>query len=60
MINLNEPFTFENSSNPWLMDKVDDSNVLIFNRKKYTVNINTQLADSRASSGAWDWDRGLH
>lgn len=37
MINLNEPFTFENSSNPWLMDKVDDSNVLIFNRKKYTA-----------------------
>ena len=37
MINLNEPFTFENSSNPWLMDKVDDSNVLIFNGKKYTA-----------------------
>lgn len=28
----------------------------IYEKKAFTININTQLADSRASSGAWDWD----
>ena len=37
MVNLGEPFTFENSSNPWLMDKNDDSKVLLINGKKLTA-----------------------
>lgn len=28
----------------------------IYNNKKYTVNINTQLHVSTGSSGVWDWD----
>jgi len=38
MVNLGEPFTFENSSNPWLMDKKDDSDVLTLDGKKLTAS----------------------
>lgn len=37
MVNLSEPFTFENSSNPWLMDRKDNSNVLEIDGKKLTA-----------------------
>ena len=37
MVNLGEPFTFENSSNPWLMDRKDDSDVLVLNGEKLTA-----------------------
>lgn len=37
MVNLEEPFTFENSSNPWLMDKRDDSKTLVIDGKKLTA-----------------------
>lgn len=37
MVNLDKPFTFENSSNPWLMDKKDDSSVLVMNGHKLTA-----------------------
>lgn len=34
MVNLDKPFTFENSSNPWLMDKKNDSAVLTIKDKE--------------------------
>lgn len=37
MIQLEIPYTYENSSNPWLMDKMDDSDVLEFDGHKYTA-----------------------
>ena len=37
MIQYDTPYTYENSSDPWLMDKKDDSDVLEFNGHKYTA-----------------------
>ena len=37
-------------------EKFKISNTLADRSKLYTVNINTQLADSRAASGAWDFE----
>lgn len=37
MINLGIPYTYENSSNPWLMDKKDDKDVIEINGNKVTA-----------------------
>lgn len=37
MIQYDIPYTYENSSNPWLMDKNDDKDVLEFDGHKYTA-----------------------
>lgn len=38
MINLEIPYTYENSENPWLMDKKDNTDVIEINGIKYTAN----------------------
>lgn len=37
MIQYDTPYTYENSTNPWLLDKKDDSDVLEFDGNKYTA-----------------------
>lgn len=37
MIQYDTPYTYENSSNPWLVDNKNDNNVLEFNGHKYTA-----------------------
>lgn len=37
MVQRDKPYTFENSSNPWLMDKKTDDDVLEFDGHKYTA-----------------------
>ena len=37
MIQQDIPYTYENSSNPWLMDKKDDTNIITINNHKLTA-----------------------
>lgn len=37
MVNLEYPYTYENSSNPWLMDKKDDNDVIEIDGNKVTA-----------------------
>ena len=48
MIQYDIPYTYENSSNPWLMDKQNDCDVLEFDGHKYTAEYLWSLnADER-------------
>lgn len=37
MVNLDKPYTYENSSNPWIMDRKDTTNIIEIDGNKYTA-----------------------